>query len=54
MSVVNPFNWYCSVRTFSNSLETTLTAAALSFWPWELFGEPKESWAASSPPWGLR
>jgi phosphatidylinositol glycan class B len=36
MTVLNPWQWYCSTRTFSNSLETTLTIAALCYWPWEL------------------
>ncbi|KAK7415085.1 glycosylphosphatidylinositol anchor biosynthesis [Neonectria punicea] len=38
LSLFNPFNWYCSTRTFSNSLEMTLTVMALYFWPWELLG----------------
>ncbi|OHE94595.1 Alg9-like mannosyltransferase [Colletotrichum orchidophilum] len=41
MSMFSPFQWYCSTRTFSNSLETTLTIMALNYWPWELLGEPK-------------
>ena len=28
------FHFYCSVRTFSSSVEATLTTAALSLWPW--------------------
>lgn len=36
MTALNPWQWYCSVRTFSNSLETTLTVAALNSWPWQL------------------
>ena len=36
MTVLNPWQWYCSTRTFSNSVETTLTVAALYYWPWEL------------------
>lgn len=36
MTALNPWQWYCSVRTFSNSLETTLTVAALDSWPWQL------------------
>ncbi|KAK0748851.1 Alg9-like mannosyltransferase family-domain-containing protein [Apiosordaria backusii] len=43
MTVLNPWQWYCSTRTFSNSLETTLTIAALSYWPWELLGDAKEN-----------
>ncbi|KAL2018912.1 hypothetical protein VTK56DRAFT_10279 [Thermocarpiscus australiensis] len=39
MTVLNPWQWYCSTRTFSNSLETTLAIAALSYWPWELLGD---------------
>ncbi len=27
--MLNPWQWYCSTRTFSNSFETTLTIAAL-------------------------
>ncbi|KAM0157005.1 hypothetical protein ACHAQE_006169 [Botrytis cinerea] len=34
MSVLSPWNWFCSTRTFSNSLETSLTITALYFWPW--------------------
>lgn len=36
LSVVSAFNWYCITRTFSNSLELTLTTMALAYWPWEL------------------
>ncbi|CAI4219150.1 unnamed protein product [Parascedosporium putredinis] len=35
MTALNPWQFYVSVRTFSNSLETTLTVAALNGWPWE-------------------
>ena len=28
------WNWFTLTRTFSNSLETTLTAGALLYWPW--------------------
>ncbi|KAL2257408.1 hypothetical protein VTK26DRAFT_212 [Humicola hyalothermophila] len=41
MTVFSPWQWYCSTRTFSNSLETTLTIAALSYWPWELLEDAK-------------
>lgn len=41
MTVLNPWQWYCSTRTFSNSLETTLTIAALYYWPWELLKDAK-------------
>ncbi|KAK3692421.1 glycosyltransferase family 22 protein [Podospora appendiculata] len=41
MTVLNPWQWYCSTRTFSNSLEATLTIAALYYWPWQLLGHAK-------------
>ncbi|EXJ75886.1 uncharacterized protein A1O5_00394 [Cladophialophora psammophila CBS 110553] len=34
LTVVSPWQWFCSTRTFSNSLETTLTIIALYNWPW--------------------
>ncbi|AEO57416.1 glycosyltransferase family 22 protein [Thermothelomyces thermophilus ATCC 42464] len=43
MTVLNPWQWYCSTRTFSNSLETTLTIAALCYWPWEVLIDTKAS-----------
>jgi len=43
MTVLNPWQWYCSTRTFSNSVETTLTVAALAYWPWELVGDAMET-----------
>ncbi|KAK4242401.1 hypothetical protein C8A03DRAFT_29331 [Achaetomium macrosporum] len=36
VTVFNPWQWYCSTRTFSNSLETALTIAGLCYWPWEM------------------
>jgi phosphatidylinositol glycan class B len=33
LQLTNWFNYYCLVRTYSNSLETTLTIAALYYWP---------------------
>ncbi|KAI0476719.1 glycosyltransferase family 22 protein [Xylaria cf. heliscus] len=38
MALLNPWQWYTATRTFSNCLETTLTAMALYYWPWELLG----------------
>jgi GPI mannosyltransferase 3 len=32
--VTSPWNWFTLTRTFSNSLETTLTAGAFFYWPW--------------------
>ncbi|RMD40463.1 hypothetical protein DV735_g4652, partial [Chaetothyriales sp. CBS 134920] len=34
LTVVSPWQWFCSTRTFSNSLEATLTILALYNWPW--------------------
>ncbi|KAJ9155040.1 Mannosyltransferase [Pleurostoma richardsiae] len=39
LTILNPWQWYCSTRTFSNSIETTLTVAALYYWPWQLAGD---------------
>ncbi|PNY24567.1 GPI mannosyltransferase 3 [Tolypocladium capitatum] len=36
LSISSPWQWYVSTRTFSNSLETTLTVMALYYWPWQL------------------
>ncbi len=35
ISITSAFNWYIITRTFSNSLELTLTSIALAFWNWE-------------------
>ncbi|KZM20058.1 glycosylphosphatidylinositol anchor biosynthesis [Ascochyta rabiei] len=34
ISVCSPWQWFCSTRTLSNCLETTLTAIAVYHWPW--------------------
>lgn len=34
LTVLSPWQWFCSVRTLSNALETTLTIGALTYWPW--------------------
>jgi hypothetical protein len=40
LTMFSPWQWFFSTRTFSNSLETTLTIAALYYWPWELTLDP--------------
>lgn len=35
LTALNPWNWFCSTRTLLNCLETTLTSAALCYWPWQ-------------------
>ncbi|KAL1964626.1 hypothetical protein VTN77DRAFT_6800 [Rasamsonia byssochlamydoides] len=37
LTVLSPWQWFCSTRTLSNCLETTLTVVALYYWPWEWF-----------------
>ncbi|KAF2223543.1 Alg9-like mannosyltransferase family-domain-containing protein [Elsinoe ampelina] len=37
ISLLSPWQWFCSTRTLMNSLECTLTAAALYYWPWDMF-----------------
>ncbi|KAJ5579759.1 uncharacterized protein N7459_005744 [Penicillium hispanicum] len=34
-TILNPWQWFCSTRTLSNCLETTLTVVALDQWPWQ-------------------
>lgn len=42
LQILSPWQWFCSVRTFSNSLEMTLTVMALYVYPWEqLLGTAK-------------
>lgn len=38
MTLLNPWQWYTSTRTFSNCFEATLTSMALYYFPWELLG----------------
>ncbi|BCR83238.1 putative glycosylphosphatidylinositol-alpha 1,2 mannosyltransferase [Aspergillus chevalieri] len=35
LTVASPWQWFCSTRTLSNCLETTITVVALDLWPWE-------------------
>jgi GPI mannosyltransferase 3 len=35
LTVLSPWQWFCSTRTLSNCLETTLTITALYHWPWQ-------------------
>ncbi|KAF2178134.1 glycosyltransferase family 22 protein [Zopfia rhizophila CBS 207.26] len=34
LSVASPWQWFCSTRTLSNCLETTITSIAVYYWPW--------------------
>ncbi|KAI1062873.1 hypothetical protein LB507_005878 [Fusarium sp. FIESC RH6] len=60
LQLFNPWQWYCSTRTFSNSLEMTLTVMALYYWPWELVGAAQTTKENPKPPpmlkslWSLR
>ncbi|OTA66579.1 glycosyltransferase family 22 protein [Hypoxylon sp. EC38] len=47
MTLLNPWQWYTSTRTFSNCFETTLTAAALYYFPWSLLGTEDDGNAES-------
>ncbi|OKL56510.1 GPI mannosyltransferase 3 [Talaromyces atroroseus] len=42
LTALNPWQWFCSTRTFSNCAETTLTVVALYFWPWDWFLDIKD------------
>ncbi|KAK6510939.1 glycosylphosphatidylinositol anchor biosynthesis [Arthrobotrys conoides] len=37
LSLFSAWNWFCSTRTFSNCLETTLTIIGIYHWPWKSF-----------------
>lgn len=43
LTVLSPWQAFCSVRTLSNSIETTLTILALYLWPWESFARSSSS-----------
>ncbi|KAI1769052.1 glycosyltransferase family 22 protein [Hypoxylon sp. FL1150] len=47
MTLANPWQWYTATRTFSNCFETTLTAMALYYWPWDLLGTEDDGNASS-------
>ncbi|KAF3386869.1 GPI mannosyltransferase 3 [Penicillium rolfsii] len=35
VTVLNPWQWFCSTRTLSNCVETSVTIVALDLWPWQ-------------------
>ncbi|KAK6334722.1 glycosylphosphatidylinositol anchor biosynthesis [Orbilia javanica] len=37
LSLFSAWNWFCSTRTFSNCLETTLTIMGMYHWPWKVY-----------------
>ena len=37
LTIISPWQWFCSVRTFTNALEATLTAVAIHYFPWAWF-----------------
>ncbi|PGH03926.1 phosphatidylinositol glycan, class B [Blastomyces parvus] len=43
LTVLSPWQWFCSTRTLSNCLETSLTIVALYLWPWEWPSESSSS-----------
>lgn len=49
LTILSPWQWFCSTRTFSNSLETTLTITALNFWQWDLGGVVTSRKKAQAP-----
>jgi phosphatidylinositol glycan class B len=53
MTVLSPWQWFCSTRTLSNSLEASLTIFAFYNWPWELLG-PEDAKSQQSKLFGTR
>ncbi|WPG98321.1 glycosyltransferase family 22 protein [Acrodontium crateriforme] len=43
LTLCSPWQWFCSTRTLSNSVESTLTAMALYFWPWDWIIVPSKA-----------
>ncbi|KAF1849926.1 glycosyltransferase family 22 protein [Cucurbitaria berberidis CBS 394.84] len=43
LSVCSPWHWFCSTRTLSNCLETTITVIAIYYWPWHWRGTASDS-----------
>ncbi|KAH7085012.1 Alg9-like mannosyltransferase family-domain-containing protein [Paraphoma chrysanthemicola] len=43
LSVCSPWQWFCSTRTLSNCLETTITTIAIYYWPWHWPGTARDS-----------
>ena len=54
LTVLSPWQWFCSTRTLSNSLETTLTIIALYNWPWHWSLGMKEETTLQVDGQGLR
>ncbi|KAL9594335.1 MAG: hypothetical protein Q9219_007085 [cf. Caloplaca sp. 3 TL-2023] len=56
LTVTSPWQWFCSTRTFSNCLETTLTIIALHQWPWHWSlpttgDDPVDKYGLREDPW---
>ncbi|KAF2239394.1 glycosyltransferase family 22 protein [Viridothelium virens] len=43
LTVLSPWQWFFSTRTFSNNLETTLTIVAMYLWPWHWSSDKLEN-----------
>lgn len=43
LTMASPWQAFCSVRTLSNSIETSCTIGALCLWPWDWFMAPELS-----------
>lgn len=57
VTIGSPWAWYCSLRSFSNTLETALTIFALAQWPWQWtiqqFHQPKSTTSNASAKPGI-
>lgn len=49
LTVLSPWNWFAATRTFSNSLEATLTTIAIYYWPWDWVLEGRKDPKKSQP-----
>jgi hypothetical protein len=43
LSLCSPWQWFCSTRTLSNCVETTISTVAIYHWPWHWPGTARDS-----------
>ncbi|CAO2658740.1 Nn.00g064630.m01.CDS01 [Neocucurbitaria sp. VM-36] len=47
LSICSPWQWFCSTRTLSNCIETSITSSAIYYWPWHWQGTARDRDAGS-------
>ncbi|KAI8934442.1 hypothetical protein NX059_009174 [Plenodomus lindquistii] len=54
LTICSPWQWFCSTRTLSNCVETTIAAIAVYYWPWHWHGLARDSQRDIGPASELR